>query len=62
MSKELCRFQKHRFSPIDWLQSHPGSRVQRSEKGPRIGPMPESDQSCVRSEADQTPDWSEKAP
>jgi len=33
-----------------------------SEKGPRIHPMPEPDQSCVRSEVDQTPECSEKAP
>jgi len=29
MSKELCRFRKHRFGPIGWLQSHLGSRVRR---------------------------------
>jgi len=33
-----------------------------SEKGPQIRPAPEPDQFCVWSEADQTPEWSEKAP
>jgi len=33
-----------------------------SEKGPRIRPTPEPDQSCVQSKAGQMPEWSEKAP
>ena len=33
-----------------------------SENGPRIRPTPEPDQSCNQSEADRTPEWSEKAP
>jgi len=64
-AKNGCRFRKHRFGPLI------GSKVIRdrasdgsvwSEKSLRIRPTPESDQSCVRSEADQTPEWSEKAP
>jgi len=33
-----------------------------SKKGSRICPTLEPEQSCIRSEADQTPEWSEKAP
>jgi len=33
-----------------------------SEKGPRIRATPKPDQSCVRSGADQPPEWSDKAP
>jgi len=33
-----------------------------SEKGPRIPSTPQPDQSCVRSEVDQMPEWSAKAP
>ena len=33
-----------------------------SEKGPRIHPTPEPDQSCVQSEVDKMPEWSRKAP
>jgi len=29
---------------------------------PRIRPTPGPDQSCIQSEADRTPEWSEKAP
>ena len=32
------------------------------KEGPRIRPTPEPNQSCVRSEADQTLEWSETAP
>jgi len=31
-----------------------------SAKGPRMRPTPEPDQSCVRSEADRTPDGEKK--
>ena len=33
-----------------------------SEKGPRICPTAEPDQSYIRSEADRTSEWGEKAP